>query len=82
MNQTIQLAILILLGFICFGQFCFIIYQDYRHEQERKDLYSRWMARDLPEFESSKRNYVPRSRNTVKRGIKNSIEQLSYNRGD
>ncbi len=39
--------------------FCFVIVQHITHKQERKDLYSRIMARDLTEYKSEKRRTVP-----------------------
>lgn len=36
-----------------------IIVQDIIHKQERKDLYNRIMARDLPEYKQGKARSVP-----------------------
>lgn len=39
--------------------FCLVIVQHVSHKQERKDLYSRIMARDLTEYKAEKRRTVP-----------------------
>ena len=39
--------------------FCIAIVQHISHKQERKDLYSRIMARDLTEYKTEKRRTVP-----------------------
>lgn len=38
---------------------CYIIIQNITHKQERQDLYSRIMARDLTEYKAEKRRSVP-----------------------
>ena len=78
--MSIQLALVLLLGFICIAQFAYIVYSDHQHELERKDLYSRLMARDLPEYDSHTRNEQPKSRNIIKRGLQDNINRMM--RGD
>lgn len=75
MTPNIQLVLIAMLGFMCLAQFCYIIYQTHRNELERKDLYSRLMARDLYEY-SACQDTDTKSRNTVRKGIEQSVVKI------
>lgn len=79
--MSTQLILVLLLGFMCLFLLCYIVYSDHQHELERKDMYSRLMAKDLPEYDSHVRSDLPKSRNIVKRGLKDNIDQMIRNAG-
>lgn len=52
------------------------IFREYRHELERRDLYSRIMAEDLKDYSlSTGTRKPPKQRNAVKAGIRRYYDQ-------
>ena len=60
---------------VIIGQFGYICMVTYLHGRERRDLYSRIMARDLSEFTAATGTRPPpKSRNFVLAGLKKSLK--------
>lgn len=52
------------------------------HYKERRDLYSRIMARDLGDYTASKDRDPPKSRNYLKTSLRRGIERIHQGRGE
>ena len=64
------LAVFLAISLLCHGLQAAI------HARERKDLYSRIMARDLTDYEANQGKGMPKTRNLVKAGLKRGVERL------
>jgi len=70
MASELILFLIIILVLSLFG------FREYRHELERRDLYSRLMAENLTDYSlSAGARKPPKGRNAVKAGIKRYYEQ-------
>ena len=55
---------------------CLFAWREYRHDSERRDLYNRLMARDLPEYTANGSSRPPpKSRNIITAGLKRYSDQ-------
>ncbi len=61
-------VIIILLGVL--------VLQNIIHARERRDLYSRIMARDLKDYNSTKKREPPKSRNFIRKGIEEGYDLM------
>ncbi len=60
------------------GLFAFVAWREWRHDQERRDLYSRLMAKDLTEYQSvaDNQNRPPpqKARNFLRAGMEKHLK--------
>lgn len=64
------MAVLLLISLLCHAAQAVI------HARERKDLYSRIMARDLMEYEATQSKEPPKARNFVRAGLRRGVKKL------
>jgi len=64
------------------GEFCLICgvlalwaWREYQHDQERRDLYNRLMARDYTEYANAGRPPPGKVRNFIRRGLQMQAEE-------
>jgi hypothetical protein len=62
--------------YIAFAFVIIIVLQEFIHYKERKDLYNRIMARDLPEYKAADGS-PPKGRNGIKKKIEDTIHRRS-----
>jgi len=62
--------------------FILLVWRENYHDRERKDLYNRFMARDLNEYIGTQTRKPPKSGNFVKAGLKRSLNEMGKIEGD
>jgi|GEM_PF-1615304 hypothetical protein len=78
-----ELIIIGTLVTVILGQLGFVGWITHQHGKERRELYSRLMARDLTEFSAvTGTRPPPQSRNIVLSGLKKSAKMYQESAGD